>query len=59
MERITRIYCRLSNRAADRRGQTMAEYALIMATIAVIAFAAYQLLGSNVSSITSTIAGSV
>ena len=39
------------------RGQTMTEYALILATIAVVAYVAYQGLGSTVSSLANGIAG--
>jgi Flp pilus assembly pilin Flp len=33
------------------KGQTMTEYALILAAIAVVAFATYQLLGSEIVSL--------
>lgn len=56
METITRMYVRLSNRIASSRGQTMGEYALIMGAIAVIAYGAYQLLGSNISTVANSVA---
>ncbi len=34
----------------NRRGQTMAEYVLIVGTIAIVAVAAYALLGRNLTS---------
>jgi Flp pilus assembly pilin Flp len=34
-----------------RRGQTMTEYALIMAAIAIVVFATYQLMGNDISSL--------
>jgi pilus assembly protein Flp/PilA len=40
-------------------GQTLAEYALILALIAVVAVAALTLLGGNISSTLSGIAGSI
>ena len=40
----------------DDRGQGLAEYALILALIAVVVIAAVTLLGTNINSILSTIA---
>ena len=40
----------------EQKGQSMAEYALIMAAIAVVAMIAYTSLGSNVSSLTNNVA---
>ena len=40
----------------DERGQGLAEYALILALIAVVVIAAVTLLGTNVDAILSTIA---
>ena len=37
-------------------GQSMTEYALIMAAIAVVAIVAYQTLGNNVCSLTTNVA---
>jgi Flp pilus assembly pilin Flp len=37
------------------RGQTMTEYALILATVAVVVFAGYQTMGTNVTSLVNTI----
>ena len=39
------------------RGQTMTEYALILATIAVAAYVAYQGLGTKISDLANTVAG--
>jgi Flp pilus assembly pilin Flp len=47
MDLITRLYVRVKE---WQRGQTMAEYALIMAAIAVVCIVAYNALGSGVSS---------
>ena len=43
----------------DERGQGLAEYALILALIAVVVIAAVTLLGTNINSILSTIAVSI
>lgn len=59
MATITRIYVRLNNRLACSRGQTMGEYALVMAGVAIVAFAAYQYLGSQISTAAHSIGGSV
>ena len=40
----------------DERGQGLAEYALILALIAVVVIAAVTLLGTNINTILSTIA---
>ena len=37
----------------NRRAQTMTEYALILAAIAIVAYGAYATLGNNVSSLAS------
>lgn len=42
-----------------QRGATMVEYALIVAAIAIVAYAGAQLLGSNVNSKLSRVASSV
>lgn len=52
MNLLRRTYVWLSE---SRRGQTMSEYALIMAAIAVICFAGYQTMGSEISSVLQTI----
>jgi Flp pilus assembly pilin Flp len=44
MELLRKIYARLRT----RRGQSMTEYALIMAAIAVAAYAAYTALGASI-----------
>jgi len=37
------------------RGQTMTEYALILAAVAVVVFAGYQLLGTDINGLLSNI----
>jgi Flp pilus assembly pilin Flp len=39
------------------RGQTMAEYVLIVAAVAVVAFAGYQATGSNISTLVTNVDG--
>jgi len=43
----------------DERGQGLAEYALILALIAVVVIAAVTLLGGNINTILSTIANAI
>jgi Flp pilus assembly pilin Flp len=38
-----------------RRGQTMTEYALIMAAIAIVVFATYQVMGNDIKSLVNTV----
>jgi Flp pilus assembly pilin Flp len=41
------------------RGQTMAEYALILAAVAVVVFAGYQTMGTTITGLLSTVDGSL
>jgi Flp pilus assembly pilin Flp len=41
------------------RGQTMAEYALIMAAVAVVVFVGYQTMGTTITTLLSTVDGSL
>ena len=43
-------------RAREQSGQTMTEYALIMAAIAIVCFAAYNALGGDISTLINNIA---
>jgi Flp pilus assembly pilin Flp len=42
-----------------QRGQTMAEYALILAAVAVVVFVGYQTMGTTITSLLSTVDGSL
>lgn len=52
MEAATRILVRA---CGYQRGQTMTEYALIIAAIAIVAFVGYQALGGNITSLLSAV----
>jgi Flp pilus assembly pilin Flp len=51
MTTITKLYVRLREHAA----QSMTEYALIMAAIAVVCYVAYQTLGGQVTTLVTNI----
>jgi len=63
MERLTlwasKLYLRSQQGLQREEGQTMAEYALILALVAVVAIGAFKLLGNNISSKVSSIASQV
>jgi Flp pilus assembly pilin Flp len=52
MHAITRWYIKARN---WQRGQTMTEYALILATVGVIAFLGYQTMGTTITTLLGTI----
>ena len=52
MDLIRKLYVKADEFA---RGQTMTEYALIMAAVAVVVYAGYRTMGTNISSLLSTI----
>ncbi len=55
MSALTKAYVRMR----ENKGQTMAEYALIVALVAVVAIGAWTTLGTNVGATISGIAGSI
>jgi len=52
MDMIRKLYVKAEGFA---RGQTMAEYALILAAVAVLVYAGYQTMGSSISSLLGTV----
>ncbi len=54
MDKITRMFVKVRE---YQRGQTMAEYALIMAAVAVVVFVGYQTMGTTITNLLSTVAG--
>ena len=56
MDRVYRLWTRY---AASQRGQTMAEYGLIIALIAVVAITAWAALGTSIKTTINGIAGCI
>ena len=52
MDLIRKLYVKADEFA---RGQTMAEYALILAAVAVIVYGAYQTMGSHINTLLSSV----
>ena len=52
MDKLTRMFVRMTE---GERGQTMAEYALIMAAVAVIVFVAYETMGTTITTLLGTV----
>ncbi len=54
MDKITRMFVKVRE---YQRGQTMAEYALILAAVAVVVFVGYQTMGTTITSLLSNVDG--
>ena len=54
MDAITKMFVKVRE---DQRGQTMAEYALIMAAVAVVVFVGYQTMGTTITTLLSSVDG--
>jgi Flp pilus assembly pilin Flp len=52
MDKITRMFVKVRE---YQRGQTMAEYALILAAVAVVVFVGYQTMGTTITGLLSSI----
>ncbi|HEV2171670.1 MAG TPA: Flp family type IVb pilin [Candidatus Binatus sp.] len=52
MNLVRKAYVRANEFA---RGQTMAEYALILAAVAVVVFAGYQLMGTTITTLLTSV----
>ena len=48
MSTLTRLYLKLREK---NKGQTMTEYALIMAAVAIVVFATYEVMGQDIGSL--------
>ena len=56
MDKLVGLYARLK---ISNKGQTMGEYALILAAVAVVAFAGFKVLGLDVNAMASSIGGNL
>ncbi len=54
MDMLRKLYVKADGFA---RGQTMAEYALIMAAVAVVVFVGYQTMGTTITALLTTVNG--
>jgi Flp pilus assembly pilin Flp len=54
MDQIRKLYVKADG---FTRGQTMAEYALILAAVAVVVFVGYQTMGSTLTTLLTTVDG--
>ena len=54
MDKITRMFLKFRQ---YQRGQTMAEYAMIMAAVAVVVYVSYQLMGTTLTTMLSSVDG--
>jgi Flp pilus assembly pilin Flp len=56
MDKIRSMYVKVQNL---RRGQTMTEYALILAAIAVVVFITYQAMGNSINTMVNKVNSSL
>jgi len=54
MDKLTRMFVKVRE---YQRGQTMAEYALIMAAVAVVVFVGYQTMGTTMTTLLTSVDG--
>jgi Flp pilus assembly pilin Flp len=54
MEKITRMFVKVRE---YQSGQTMAEYALILAAVAVVVFIGYETMGTTITTLLSSVDG--
>jgi Flp pilus assembly pilin Flp len=54
MDFITKAFVKAQN---WHKGQTMTEYALIMAAVAVVVYAGYQTMGTHITTLLTTVDG--
>jgi len=56
MDLITKLYVKASVKAHElAQGQTMTEYALILAAVAVVVFVGYQSMGTTIKSVLNSV----
>ena len=56
MDFITKLFVKAQN---WQKGQTMTEYALILSAVAVVVYAGYKTMGTTITSLLTTVDGSL
>ncbi|NJK92870.1 MAG: Flp family type IVb pilin [Blastochloris sp.] len=56
---MTKLYVKLMNRLKSRKGQTLVEYGLILALVAIVVIAILSILGNQLQNIFGTITASL
>lgn len=56
---LTALYVKMLSRLKSRKGQTLVEYGLILALVAIVVIAVLGLMGNQLKNIFSTITGSL
>ena len=56
MDKLTGMFLKIRE---YERGQTMAEYALILAAVAVVVFIGYQLMGTTITTLLTSVDGNL
>jgi Flp pilus assembly pilin Flp len=56
MDFVTKLFVKAQN---FKRGQTMTEYALILSAVAVVVFVGYKTMGTTITSLLTTVDGSL
>jgi pilus assembly protein Flp/PilA len=56
---MTKLYVNMMNRVKSRKGQTLVEYGLILALVAIVVIAVLTILGGQLSNIFSRVTSSL
>ncbi len=59
MHMMTELYVKMLNRVKSRKGQTLVEYGLILALVAIVVIAVLTILGNQLKNIFSEVTGAL
>ena len=59
MHMMTELYVKMLNRVKSRKGQTLVEYGLILALVAIVVIAVLTVLGDQLKNIFSQVTGAL
>jgi len=59
MHMMTELYVKMLNRVKSRKGQTLVEYGLILALVAIVVIAVLTILGNQLKNIFSQVTGAL